>query len=97
MAKYTDHHSSVKAACFIEEPPTVLPTADSANSQAKAAKVALQRQDSPKQQFEAVSQYIGAVGMDKINPPADISVPNTYAQAMASPQAEECEPSATFA
>ena len=29
--------------------------------------------------------------MDKMSPPASISVPNTYAQAMASPQAEECE------
>ena len=45
----------------------------------------------PKLQFEAVSQYIGAVGMDKIYPPASISVPNTYALAMASPQGEEWE------
>ena len=63
----------------------------SSTSQAKARQLALQCQDSPKQRFEAVSQYIGVVGMDKINPPAHISVPNTYAQAMASPQAEEWE------
>ena len=35
--------------------------------------------------------------MDKINAPASISVPNTYAQLMALPQAEEGKPSATSA
>ena len=141
--RYTGRISSSRNVSFIEEPPTVLPTADSggqeepefpdfdlepgpdfmndyqsikhgissietsdtdatgdkpfhmrlrsSTSQAKARQQALQCLDSPKQQFEAVSQYIGAVGMDKINPPASISVPNTYAQAMASPQAEEWE------
>ena len=138
----TGRISSSRNIYFIEEPPTVLPTADSggqepevpdfdlepgsdfmddyqsikhgissletsdtdatgnepfhmrlrsSTSQAKARQQALQCQDSPKQQFEAVSQYIGAVGMDKINPPASILVPNTYAQAMASPQAEKWE------
>ena len=67
MAKFTDNHSRVKAASFIEESPSVLPTADSATSQARARQLALQCQDSPKQHFEIVSQYIKAVGMDKIN------------------------------
>ena len=35
--------------------------------------------------------------MDKINRPLSISVPTTYAQPMASPQADECKPSATSA
>ena len=48
IEKYTDHHSRVKAASFIEEPPSVLPTADSATSQARACQLALQCQDSPK-------------------------------------------------
>ena len=63
----------------------------SSTSQAKARQLAVTCQDSPIQQSEAVSQYIGAVGMDNINPPASISVPNTYAQAMASPQAGKWE------
>ena len=61
----------------------------SSTFQAKARQLALQCQDPPKQQFEAISQNVGAVRMDKINPPVSISVPNTYAQAMAPPQAEE--------
>ena len=91
MAKFTDHQSRVKASSFIEELPSVLPTADSAISQVRARQLALQCQDFPKQQFETVSQYTtGALGMDKINRSVSISVPNTYPQAMASPQAEEC-------
>ena len=98
MAKYTDHQSRVKASSFIEEPPSVLPTADSATSQVRARQLTLQRQGSPKQQFDTVSQYTSrALEMDKINRPVSISVPNTYAQPMASPQAEECKPSATSA
>ena len=56
----------------------------SSTSQARARQLALQCQYHPKQQFEAVSQCIEAVGKDKLNRPASISVPNTYAQAMAS-------------
>ena len=97
MAKYTNHHSRLRAASFIEQPPSILPTADSAPSQARARQLALQCQDSPKQQFEVVSQHIRAVVMDKINPPVFISVPNTYAQRMVSQQAEECKRSATSA
>ena len=93
MAKYTDHHSRVKRGSFIEEAPPVQPTADSATSQVRARQLALQRQGSPKQHF--VSSR--ALRMDKTNRPASISVPNTYAQSMASPQAEECKPSATSA
>ena len=95
MAKYTDHHSRMKAASFIGEPPSVLPTADSGPSQVRARQLALQRQGSSKQQFETVSQYTRAVGMDKINRPVSTSVPNTYAQPMASSQAEEYKPLAT--
>ena len=36
-------------------------------------------------------QYFGAVGLDNVHPPASISVPKSYAQAMASLQAEEWE------
>ena len=100
MAKYTDHHSRVKASSSIEEPPSVLPTADLATSQVRARRLTLQRQGYPKQQFETASQYTMAVGMDKIDRPVgpvSISVPNTYAQPMASPQAGECKPSATSA
>ena len=115
--RYTGRISSSRNVSFIEEPPTVLPTADSggqeeseapdfdlepgsdfmddyqsikhgissleasntdatgnkpfhmrlrsSTSQAKARQQAIQCLDSPKQQFEAVSQYIGAVGMIK--------------------------------
>ena len=129
--RYTGRVSSSRNVSFIEESPTVLPTADSgwqeepevsdfdlepgsdlmddyqsikhgipslktsdtdatgnkpfhirprsSTSQAKARQQALQCLDFPKQQFEAVTQYIGAVGMDKINPLASISAPNTYA------------------
>ena len=80
MVKYTDHHSRLRAASFIEEPPSVLPTADLATSQVRARQLALQGQNYPKQQFEVVSEYTRAVGMDKTNPPVSISVPNTYAQ-----------------
>ena len=97
MAKYTDHHSRLREASFIEEPSSVLLTADSATSHVRVRQPALQCQYSPKQQFEVVSEYTMAVGIDKINPPASISVPNTYAQPMASPQAYECKPSATSA
>ena len=98
MAKYTDHHSRVKRGSFIEEAPSVQPTADSATSQVRARQMALQRQGSPKQQFDNVSQYTSrALRMDKTNRPVSISVPNTYAQSMASPRAEECKPSATSA
>ena len=82
MAKYTDHHSRVKATFFIEEPPSVLRTTDSATSQVRARQLALQRQGSPKQQlFETVSQYTRTDGMDKINRLVSISVPNTYQRA----------------
>ena len=98
MAKYTDHHSTVKEASFVKEPPSILPTADSAASQVRACQLALQCQGSPKQQFDTVSQYTSrALRMDKTNRPVSFSVPNTYAQPMASPQAEECKPSATSA
>ena len=83
MAKYTDHHSRLRAASFIEKPPPVLPTAYSATSQVKARQLALQCQYSLKEQFEAVSQYTRAVGMDELSPLASVSVPNTYAQTMA--------------
>ena len=100
MAKYTDHHSRVKAYSFVEEPPSVLPTTTSvsATSQVRARQLALQRQGSPIQQFDSVLQYTSrALRLDKRNRPASISVPNTYARPMASPQAEECKPSATSA
>ena len=97
MAKYTDHHSRVKAAFLIGEPPSVPKTADSATSQVRARQLALRRQGSPKQQFDTVSKYTRGVRMDKTNRPVSISVPNTYPQSMASPQAEECKPSATSA
>ena len=42
MAKYTDHNSRVKAASIIEEPPSLLPTADSATSQVRARQLVLQ-------------------------------------------------------
>ena len=81
MAKFTDHHSRVKASFFVEEPPSILPTtADSATSQVRARQLALQRQGCPKQQFDTVSQYTSrALRKDKINRPVSISVPNTYA------------------
>ena len=63
----------------------------SSTSQAKARQLALQCQDSPEQQFEAASQYNGAVEKDKKKTPASSWVPNMYAQAIASPQAEEWE------
>ena len=88
MAKYTDDHSRLKSGSFIEEAPSVQPTADSATSQIRARQLALQRQGSPKQQFDNVSQYTSrALGMGKSNRPVSTSVPNTYAQSMASPQA----------
>ena len=73
MEKHIDHHRRVNTVSFIEELPTVLQTADSATSQARARQLALECEDSPKQQFKVVSQYIRAVGMDKINPPTYIS------------------------
>ena len=63
----------------------------SSMSRARASQLARQCQDSPKQEFEAISKCIGAVGIDKRNPLASSFAPNTYAQAMASPQAEEWE------
>ena len=95
--RYTGRISSSRDVSFIEEPLTVLPTADSATSQARARQLALQRQEYPKQQFGTVSQYTRAVGKDKTNRPVSISVPNTYAQPMALPQAEECKLSAASA
>ena len=41
--------------------------------------------------LESFTQYIGTVGFDNVLPPAAISVPNTYAQAMNSPQSNEWE------
>ena len=96
-AKYSGHHSRVKASSFIEEPPSVLQTVDSATFQVRARHLALQRQGSPKHNFASVWQYTRSVGMDKKKTPVFISVPNTYAQPMASPQAEESKPSETSA
>ena len=64
MAKYTDHHSRVKSSSFIEEPSSVLPTAELATSQTIARQLALQRQGSMKQQLYTVSQYTRVVGID---------------------------------
>ena len=97
MVKCTDHHSRLRAASFIEEAPAVSPTSDWVTSQARARQLALPCQDYPKQQFETVWQYIGAVEMDKIIPPASVSVPNTCGQGMTSPQTEEGKPSVTSA
>ena len=98
MGKYTDHYSGVKRGSFIEEAPSVKPTADSATSQVRAHQLALQRQGSPKQQFDNVSQYTStALRMDKKNRSVSILVSNTYAQSMASPQAEDCKPLGTSA
>ncbi|MEP5625712.1 MAG: hypothetical protein ABJP82_24325, partial [Hyphomicrobiales bacterium] len=41
--------------------------------------------------LETVSQYIGIVGVDGVLPPAAIIVPNTYKQAMDTPQPREWE------
>ena len=45
--RYTGRISSSRDVSFIEEPLTVLPTADSATSQARARQLALQRQEYP--------------------------------------------------
>ena len=98
MPRHTVDHNRAKAAFSLEEAPTVLPTEDSASSQARARQLPLQYQVSLKQLFGVVSQCIGAVGIDKVSPLASISIPNTYyAQTMASPQMGECKPSATSA
>lgn len=41
--------------------------------------------------LDSYTEYIGAVGMDNVLPPAAVEVPNTYKQAMASPQATQWE------
>ena len=64
-AKYTGHHSRVKAFPFIEEPVPVLQTADSAFSQVRSRQLALQRQGSSNHNFASVSQYTKSVEMDK--------------------------------
>ena len=94
-AKYTDHHSGVKASSYIEKPPSNLPTSDLATSQVKARQLALQRKGCLKQRFETDSQYIRVVGTDKMNRPLSISVRNRYAKPLASPQGEEFKPSPT--
>ena len=45
----------------------------------------------PRRQFESITQYIDALGMGDVQPPASISVPNIYAQLKALPQTEEWE------
>ena len=72
MAKYTDHHSRVKASSFIEEPPSVIPTSDSATPQVRARHLAVQRQGYPKQQFDNVSQYTRQGSRNGQNKPSGI-------------------------
>eukprot|EP00752_Nemacystus_decipiens_P017171 g15384.t1 len=51
----------------------------------------LASEDTPQQMLDSFTAYIGAVGLDNLLPPAAVEVPNTYKQAMNSPQSKEWE------
>lgn len=44
-----------------------------------------------RQPIDSYTEYIGAVGLDNVLPPAAVEVPNTYKQAMNSPQSKQWE------
>ncbi|CAB1104474.1 unnamed protein product [Ectocarpus sp. CCAP 1310/34] len=47
--------------------------------------------DSTQDTLDSYTEYIGAVDIDSVLPPAAVDVPNTYMQAMVSPQATQWE------
>ncbi|CAB1109566.1 unnamed protein product [Ectocarpus sp. CCAP 1310/34] len=70
-----------------------LPEQDSSNArQARALRqLNLVNEDTSQQMLDSYTEYIGAVGLDNVLPPAAVEVPNTYKQAMNSPQSTEWE------
>ncbi len=70
-----------------------LPQRDNSNArQARALRqLNLASEDYPQQMLDSFTEYIGTVGIDNVLPPAAVEVPNTYKQAMRSPQATQWE------
>ena len=59
-------------------------------SQALALRqISFAQEDTERDIFDSVTTYTGTVGIDNVLPPAAVEVPNTYKQAMNSPQAAE--------
>ena len=68
-----------------------LPQPDSSNArQARELRqLNVACQDHPQQMLDSYTEYIGAVGLDSVLPPAAVEVPNTFKQAMNSPQSTQ--------
>eukprot|EP00903_Cladosiphon_okamuranus_P017943 g16510.t1 len=69
--------------------PLPQPGSSNARQARELRQLNLASQDHPQQMMDSYTEYIGTVGLDSVLPPAAVEVPNTFKQAMNSPQSAQ--------
>eukprot|EP00903_Cladosiphon_okamuranus_P012044 g11309.t1 len=69
--------------------PLPQPGSSNARQARELRQLNLTSQDHPQQMLDSYTEYISTVGLDSVLPPAAVEVPNTFKQAMSSPQSAQ--------